>query len=81
MDIVFPEQINITAHTEITETGKQEFIEDLLTNKPEQASEWFCWIHSHHGMQAYRSGEDKDTRDKFEMQAEAFLSIVTSHKG
>lgn len=78
IDITFPEQVNSAAHTEITEAGKDKFLVDVLTNTPEQAWEWFCWIHSHNTMQAFWSGEDKNTRDDFALQSDWFLSIVTA---
>lgn len=80
IDIAFPEQVNVKAHTNITKAGKSAFINDIVTDHPEQINQWFCRLHSHNSMAAQRSGEDQQTRDDFSLQSDGFLSIVTSHK-
>lgn len=80
VDLSFPKQTNIVAHTEITEKWKSEFISMIVEEYPEQMNEWFWWLHSHHWMQPNRSWEDNATRDSFWLQSDAWLSVVTSHK-
>lgn len=77
-DIFFPKQENNGTHTEFTDDPVWELL-DHLGNKAEEFGEFCIWIHSHHNMQAFRSGEDRATRKAFKDRwCKHFISIVTS---
>jgi len=62
-DIFFPKQRNSSAYTEFTGQPIDELMEYLaLNNKIEDFGKYAIWLHSHHNMNAFRSGTDVSTR-------------------
>jgi proteasome lid subunit RPN8/RPN11 len=58
----------------------EEMLERLVENDPAGIQDWNLWLHSHHGMQTFRSGTDVAQRNGFkELDVNHFFSIVTSH--
>lgn len=80
-DLFFPKQRNVTTHTEFTWNPIDELLEYLGTDKIEEFGKYCIWLHSHHTMNAFWSGEDRSTRKWFkDWWCNHFVSVVTSIK-
>ncbi len=81
-DIFFPKQSNSTAYTTFTWDINEELIPYLQAkNELHAYSDYAVWIHSHHSMNAFWSGTDRDTRKDFaSWGCNEFMSVVTSYK-
>lgn len=81
VDIFFPKQKNVAAHTEFSWDPVNELI-TYLWDKIETFWDYAIRLHSHQWMQAFWSWEDHRTRKGFKDRwCDEFVSVVTSHKG
>lgn len=75
-----PQETNYTT-TEITETGLQEFMEELLEKDPDKINEVRFWGHSHVEMATIPSQQDEDMFESFYKTCEYFIRVIVNKKG
>lgn len=81
IDIIVPSQESNASNTELTDDDQVELMHALL-DKGEDPVRWNCWIHSHHRMQAFWSGTDKQNMLDFDNGGvDWFAHIVLSTNG